>query len=131
MNFDWSMRASPLELARVARALSDPRRLALLRFIARGEISCQELTDRIGLAQATVSHHLKVLSEAGLISARRDGSFHWYRLLPQGFTAHAAAVVRLAPRPVAKPPRPKGIHGKRPRPTESPSPLPAKKGTSP
>lgn len=100
-------------MARVARALGDATRLRLLRLVARGEVSCQELTRRIGLAQATVSHHLKVLAEAGLVAVRREGSFHWYRPLHEALAAHAAAVVRLAPPPVQTPPRLRSIDGGR------------------
>lgn len=101
------------QTARVARALGDETRLKLLRFIARGEVSCQELTRRIGLAQATVSHHLKVLSEAGLVAARREGPFHWYRPEFEAFAAHAATVARLVPRPAGKPPQLRSIDGGR------------------
>jgi ArsR family transcriptional regulator len=107
------MPSTARDTARVARALGDATRLRLLRLIARGEVSCQELTRRLGLAQATISHHLKVLSEAGLVAARREGSFHWYRPLPQAFAAHAAAVARLAPPSVRKPPRLRSIDGGR------------------
>jgi ArsR family transcriptional regulator len=113
MEFDTSMAPAPRDTARVARALGDPTRLRLLRFIAHGEVSCQELTRRIGLAQATVSHHLKVLSQAGLVAARKEGSFHWYRPVPEAFAAHAHAVARLAPLPVQKPPRLRSIDGGR------------------
>ena len=107
------MAAHARQTARVARALGDETRLKLLRIIARGEVSCQELTRRIGLAQATVSHHLKALSQAGLVAVRRDGSFHWYRPVPEAFAAHAASVIRLAPLPVQKPPRLRSIDGGR------------------
>ncbi len=107
------MASTARHTARVARALGDATRLRLLRLIARGEISCQELTHRVGLAQATVSHHLTVLSEAGLVAARKEGSFHWYRPLPEAFAAHAAAVARLAPLPIPKPPRLRSIDGGR------------------
>jgi ArsR family transcriptional regulator len=113
MQFDASMASSARDTARVARALGDPTRLRLLSLIARGEVSCQELTRRIGLAQATVSHHLKVLSQAGLVAARKEGSFHWYRPLPEAFATHAAAVARLAPPPAGKPPRLRSIDGGR------------------
>ena len=100
-------------MARVARALGDPTRVRLVRLIAKGEISCQELTRRIGLAQATVSHHLKILAQAGLVVARKEGSFHWYRPVPEAFAAHGAAIARLAPLPVQKPPRLRSIDGGR------------------
>ncbi len=107
------MAYSPRDTARVARALGDPTRLRLIRLLAHGEVSCQELTRRLGLAQATVSHHLKVLSQAGLVAARKEGSFHWYRRMPEAFAAHARAVAALAPLPVQKPPRLRSIDGGR------------------
>lgn len=78
---------------RIARALGDPTRFRLLKAIAaRGEMSCVELTALAGLAQATVSHHLKVLSGAGLLLVRREGAFHHYRLDRSILAAHAAAL---------------------------------------
>ncbi|HET6439984.1 MAG TPA: metalloregulator ArsR/SmtB family transcription factor [Anaeromyxobacter sp.] len=107
--------SSPQDLARVARALGDATRLDMLRLVvSRGEISCQELTREVGLAQATVSHHLKVLSQAGLVSARKEGPFHWYRASAQALADHAAAIARLAPRTSRKPAGLRGIdRGKR------------------
>ncbi len=107
------MTFAPRDTARVARALGDVTRLRLLRLVSHGEVSCRELTRRVGLAQATVSHHLKVLAEAGLVAVRREGSFHWYRPLPEAFAAHAAAVARLAPLKLEKPPRLRSIDGGR------------------
>lgn len=76
---------------RVAKALADPTRFRLLKAIAtRDEVSCHDLTALARLAQATVSHHLKVLSDAGLVSARSVGSFHYYRLRRDALPAHAA-----------------------------------------
>lgn len=82
---------------RVARALSDPTRFRLLRAVAaRGEVSCRELVARFPLAQATVSHHLKVLAEAGLVTVRQQGSFHYYRAVPGSLEAHGRELARLA-----------------------------------
>jgi ArsR family transcriptional regulator len=89
-------------VVRVARALGDPTRFRLLRAIAaRDEVSCAELTAHARLAQATVSHHLKVLSGAGLVSARREGAFHLYRLRRDALEDHAAtlAAAFAPPRP--------------------------------
>jgi ArsR family transcriptional regulator, arsenate/arsenite/antimonite-responsive transcriptional repressor len=78
---------------RVARALGDPTRFRLLKHIAaRDEASCVELTALARLAQATVSHHLKVLSDAGLVSVRKEGAFHFYRFRPEVLDAHGAAL---------------------------------------
>lgn len=86
---------------RVSRALGDPTRFRLLKAIAaRDEVSCAELTALARLAQATVSHHLKVLSDAGLVSARKEGAFHYYRFHRGIMAAHGAALTAVfaAPR---------------------------------
>ena len=76
-----SMDARETAAVAVAKALGDPTRFRMLRAIAaRDEMSCRELTALFRLAQATVSHHLKVLTQAGLVSARREGQFHYYRV---------------------------------------------------
>lgn len=67
--------ASPadLELARLAKALGHPARVAIVRMLAEGgECVCGDIVSRLPLAQATVSQHLKVLKEAGLIEGEID-----------------------------------------------------------
>ncbi len=71
------------ELAELFRALGDPGRLRLLSFLASqpgGEACVCNLTLPLGLTQPTVSHHLKVLSEAGLLERERRGTWMYYRL---------------------------------------------------
>ena len=88
-----SMDTRETAAVRVAKALGDPTRFRMLRTIAgRDEVSCQELTALFRLAQATVSHHLKVLTDAGLVSARREGQFHYYRLHREALDAHGATI---------------------------------------
>ncbi len=88
-----SMAARETAAVRVAKALGDPTRFRMLRTIAaRRELSCQELTARFRLAQATVSHHLKVLTQAGLLSARKQGPFHLYRVQRDALAAHGATI---------------------------------------
>jgi ArsR family transcriptional regulator len=73
---------TPQQLIKVTKALADPTRFQLLQRIAgRGETSCGELVRQFPLAQATISRHLKVLTEAGVVEVRREGQFHYYRLL--------------------------------------------------
>jgi len=65
---------SDRELAQVAKALSHPARVRILRLlIASPSCSCGEIVEALPLAQATVSQHLKVLKEAGLIKGEIDG----------------------------------------------------------
>ncbi len=88
-----SMDTRETAAVRVAKALGDPTRFRMLRTIAgRDEVSCQELTALFRLAQATVSHHLKVLAQAGLVSARKQGQFHYYRVHRDAVSAHGATL---------------------------------------
>jgi len=68
-------------LAPLLWALAEPARLVLVRLLAHhGELCVCELQEALFLAQPTVSHHLKVLREAGLVEAQRRGSWVYYRL---------------------------------------------------
>lgn len=99
------MATDPREIAavRVSRALADPMRFRLLRTIAeRTEVSCRELTALFPITQATVSHHLKVLSQAGLVLARREGSFHYYRAVRSALAAHGRALEAFARPPSSR-----------------------------
>lgn len=73
------------ELAGVFKALSDPIRLRLLSAIAsrEGQEACVcDLSEGIQLTQPTISHHLKVLREAGLLDSERRASWVYYRVIP-------------------------------------------------
>jgi ArsR family transcriptional regulator len=70
------------QLIKITKALADPTRFHLLQRIAGGAgTCCGELVRQFPLAQATISRHLKVLTEAGLVEVRREGQFHYYRML--------------------------------------------------
>ena len=87
------------ELAARFKALADPVRLRLLSLIAShegGEACVCDLSGVFDLTGPTISHHLKVLREAGLISGERRGTWVYYRLRPD--TLRLAATV-LAPAP--------------------------------
>ena len=69
------------DLAGLFKALSDPARLRLLSLIAeRGEVCACELVGPLGLKQPTVSHHLKVLFQAGLLHKERRGRWIHYQV---------------------------------------------------
>lgn len=70
-------------LAGILKVLADPARLRLLSLIAaRGEACTCHMIEPLGLSQPTVSHHLKVLHEAGLLERERRGIWVYYRLVP-------------------------------------------------
>ena len=71
--------------AYLLKAVADPVRLQLLSLIrsSKGQEACVcDLTPAVGLSQPTVSHHLKVLTEAGLVTRERRGTWAWFRLAP-------------------------------------------------
>ena len=66
------------------KVLADPARLRLLSLIASGEESCAcDLVDPLGVSQPTVSHHLKVLHDAGLVEREKRGRWVYYRTIPE------------------------------------------------
>ena len=73
------------ELAGLLKAVADPVRLQLISMIRNAdqqEACVCDLTEVVGLSQPTVSHHLKVLTEAGLLTRERRGSWAWFSLVP-------------------------------------------------
>ncbi|MGW1145735.1 ArsR/SmtB family transcription factor [Streptomyces sp. NPDC002454] len=90
-------------LAKVFKALGDPVRLRLLSMIASragGEVCVCDLTPAFDLSQPTISHHLKLLREAGLIASERRGTWVYYRLLPQTTDRLAGILTRPAGTPL-------------------------------
>ncbi len=78
-------RAEAEATAALLKAVADPVRLQLLSLIrsAEGSQACVcDLTSAVGLSQPTVSHHLKVLTDAGLLSRERRGTWAWFHLVP-------------------------------------------------
>lgn len=65
--------ADELELANIAKALSHPARIAILKVLSDGQCICGDIVDRLPLSQSTVSQHLKELKSAGLIKGEIDG----------------------------------------------------------
>ena len=66
------------------RALAEPRRRAILRLVARDELSAGEIAATFEVTRTAVSQHLTVLKNAGLLAERRDGTRRLYRARPQG-----------------------------------------------
>lgn len=90
------------DLAKVFKALGDPVRLRLLSMIASregGEVCVCDMTPEFELSQPTISHHLKLLRQAGLVDCERRGTWVYYRALPAALD-RLAGVLR-APRPAA------------------------------
>ena len=85
------------------KALGDPVRLRLLSMIASahgGEVCVCDLTGAFHLTGPTISHHLKVLREAGLVESDRRGTWVYYRPIPAAFTVLAVLLDTEIPQPV-------------------------------
>ena len=86
----------PAEAERLAsrfKALADPTRVAIVNRLAQADETCVcELTAAFELSQPTISHHLKVLREAGLVESTRRGTWAYYHVVPDALGALASAV---------------------------------------
>lgn len=86
------------ESARVLKALSDPNRLRLLSIVKAGdggEACVCDLTEPLDLGQPTVSHHLKILVDAGLLEREKRGTWAYYSLVPGALEAASARILGL------------------------------------
>ena len=84
-----------VELARLLKALADPTRLRLVSMVAAhedGEACVCDLTEPLGLTQPTISHHLKILVEAGIFTRDKRGVWAYYALVPSALDALAAVL---------------------------------------
>ena len=80
-------------LAAKFKALADPARVAIVnRLAAADEVCVCDLNAALALSQPTVSHHLRVLREAGLVESSRRGTWAFYRLVPEGIEALRGAL---------------------------------------
>jgi ArsR family transcriptional regulator, arsenate/arsenite/antimonite-responsive transcriptional repressor len=81
------------ELAARFRALADPTRVAIINSLsAADEVCVCNLTATFDLSQPTISHHLKILREAGLVESSRRGTWAYYRLVPEAISALRGAL---------------------------------------
>jgi ArsR family transcriptional regulator, arsenate/arsenite/antimonite-responsive transcriptional repressor len=81
------------ELAARFKALADPTRVAIINHLsAADEVCVCNLTDWFELSQPTISHHLRILREAGLVESSRRGTWAYYRLVPEAIGALRGAL---------------------------------------
>jgi ArsR family transcriptional regulator, arsenate/arsenite/antimonite-responsive transcriptional repressor len=83
------------DLAHILKALADPTRLRLVSMVAAhqgGEACVCDLTDPLGLTQPTISHHLKVLVDAGIFTRDQRGKWAYYALVPRALISLSAVL---------------------------------------
>ena len=85
------------EVEKISKALGDETRLRIYEAIsATDRMTCGEIVSMRGVTPATVSHHLKILSEAGLIACRRQGQFVYSQTVPDTIAAYTRALAKIA-----------------------------------
>jgi ArsR family transcriptional regulator, arsenate/arsenite/antimonite-responsive transcriptional repressor len=85
-----------VQIEKISKALADATRLRIFEAIAaKSQMNCGEIVSMRGVTAATVSHHLKILNEAGLIACERDGQFVYSRAVPETITAYIGALSKM------------------------------------
>ena len=91
------------QIEKISKALADGTRLKIFEAISASKrITCGEIVSMRGVTPATVSHHLKILSEAGLIACRREGQFIYNQAVPEMIEAYARALAKISKRKKAE-----------------------------
>jgi|SRR5882757_658265 len=82
---------------KVSKALADKTRLRIFEAVsASNRMNCGDIVSMRGVTPATVSHHLKILSEAGLIACHREGQFVYSEAVPETIAAYTRALAKIA-----------------------------------
>ena len=85
------------EIEKISKALADQTRLKIFEAIsASGHMNCGQIVSLRGVTPATVSHHLKILSDAGLIACQREGQFVYSHAVPETIAAYTRALAKIA-----------------------------------
>jgi len=100
-----------MDISPLLKALADPARLRIVEFLRRPDTGCCAADDRVcacdierllGLSQPAISHHMKILVQAGLVGAEKQGRWMYYRLMPEAFAELVSALAPFA-NPPARP----------------------------
>ena len=85
------------QIEKISKALGDETRLRIFEAITRSrQMNCGEIVSMRGITPATVSHHLKILNEAGLIACRRDGQFVYSEAVPETIEEFTRTLAKMA-----------------------------------
>jgi ArsR family transcriptional regulator len=99
-----------MDISPLLKALADPARLRIVEFLRRPDQGCCVADDRVcacdieqllGLSQPAISHHMKILIQAGLVGAEKQGRWMYYRLVPGAFAGLVSALTPYAQPPAA------------------------------
>jgi ArsR family transcriptional regulator len=93
----WVRLMDRSEVEKISKALADETRLRIFETISASDhMNCGDIVAMRGVTPATVSHHMKILSEAGLIVCRREGQFVYSESVPETIAAYTRALGKIA-----------------------------------
>jgi ArsR family transcriptional regulator, arsenate/arsenite/antimonite-responsive transcriptional repressor len=85
------------QIEKISKALADETRLKIFEAISqKGQMNCGEIVSMRGVTPATVSHHLKILNDVGLIECTREGQFVYSHSVPETLQAYTRALAKMA-----------------------------------
>lgn len=87
---------------RLSRALSDESRARILMSLRDGELCLCQIIDLLGLAPSTVSRHMSVLKNSGLVEGRKEGRWHYYRLAGEGASPEVHSAIHWVEESLAR-----------------------------
>ena len=73
-----------IEVSQICKALSDPNRLQIVQMLTQGEKCGCDLLEQLQIGQPTLSHHMKILCDSGLVVGRKEGKWTHYSISPEG-----------------------------------------------
>lgn len=93
------------EFMAVTKALADESRTRVVMFLREGELCVCQIIEMLGLAPSTVSKHMDILHQAGLVESRKEGRWIYYRLPGQDASSHVQGVISWLQESLADDPR--------------------------
>lgn len=78
------MKLSNKKIAMIFKALCDENRIEILEILKKGEHCACELLDQLQIGQSTLSHHMKILTDSGIVASKKDGKWIHYHIDPKG-----------------------------------------------
>jgi DNA-binding transcriptional ArsR family regulator len=97
ISLNWEQSMDRSEIEKISKALADETRLRIFEAISRTDhMNCGQIVSMRGVTPATVSHHLKVLSQAKLIACRREGQFVYSQAVPETIAAYTRALAKIS-----------------------------------
>jgi ArsR family transcriptional regulator len=87
------------DIAIIFKALSDPRRVRIVKLLQGGEKCACELIEKMDMPQSTLSYHMKVLCRSGIVKAREEGKWTYYRVCPTGSKRAIEIIQKITAKP--------------------------------